>query len=232
LSPIVAVTLGGITYLIAHAARVHSGVTKEWCICVGETTTVVPATEPASIFASTAIALPNIAIATKENCHQQYAGGMVGVSFQKLIDFFHFLSAGSVSFARGLNDTPKIVALLLVVKALDVKWGMLGVAVGMSLGGLLNARRVAMTMSKKITSLTHGQGFTANLVTSALVIFASRFGMPVSTTHVSCGSLFGIGLTSRQANTRVISQIIMSWILTLPVAAVLGASLYWLLSNV
>jgi PiT family inorganic phosphate transporter len=231
-SPIIAVALGGIVYVIAHAARIKSGVTKEWCICVGETTTVVPATEPASIFASTAITLPNVAIATKENCHQQYAGSMVGVSYQKLIDFFHFLSAGSVSFARGLNDTPKIVALLLVVKALDIKWGMLGVAVGMSLGGLINARRVAITMSKKVTPLTHGQGFAANLVTSGLVIFASRFGMPVSTTHVSCGSLFGIGLTTRQANVGVISQIVMSWILTLPVAAVLGASLYWLLAQV
>ena len=49
--------------------------------------------------------------------------------------------------------------------------------------GLLNARKVAKTMSKKITSLNHGQGFTANLVTGALVIFASRLGMPVSTTH-------------------------------------------------
>ena len=48
-------------------------------------------------------------------------------------------------------------------------------------------------MSKKITPLTHGQGFTANLVTSLLVVFASRVGVPVSTTHVSCGALFGIG---------------------------------------
>lgn len=232
LSPVIALALGATIYFIAHAARVKSGVTKEWCICVGETTTVVPATEPASIFASASIALPNIAIATKENCHQQYAGRMMGISLQKVLDSLHFLSAGSVSFARGLNDTPKIVALLLVVKALDVKWGMLGVGVGMAVGGLLNSRGVAMKMSKKITPLTHGQGFAANLVTSALVIFASRFGMPVSTTHVSCGSLFGIGLTTRQANTRVISQIVLSWVLTLPVAAILGAALFWLFARV
>ena len=231
LSPLIAVALGSFAYFIAHSIRIRAGVTKEWCICVGETTTVVPATEPASLFASTAITLPNIAIATKENCHQQYAGSMVGISLQKLIDFFHFLSAGSVSFARGLNDTPKIVALLLVVKALDVEWGMLGVAGGMAAGGLINARRVALTMSKKITPLTHGQGFTANLVTASLVIFASRFGMPVSTTHVSCGSLFGIGLLTRQGNTSVISQILMSWILTLPVSALIAGSLYWLLTH-
>ncbi len=230
LSPLIAVVLSGVAYLIAHSARFYSGITKEWCICVGETTTVVHATEPPSLLASAAITLPNVAIATQENCHQRYSGSMVGISFQRLVDIGHYLSAGCVSFARGLNDTPKIVALLLVVKALDVKWGMLGVAVGMVVGGLLSARRVAVTMSKKITLLTHGQGFTANVVTAALVIFASRLGMPVSTTHVSCGSLFGIGLISRQANISVISQIVLSWVLTLPVAALLGAGLFWLLS--
>ena len=231
LSPLFAIAFGGAAYFIAHSIRVRAGVTKEWCVCAGETIIVLPATEPPSISACTSRALPNIAIATEENCHQQYSGSMVGINLQKLVDFFHFLSSGSVSFARGLNDTPKIVALLLVVKALDVKWGMLGIACGMAAGGLLNARRVAFTMSKRITPLTHGQGFAANLVTASLVIFASRFGLAVSTTHVSCGSLFGIGLLTRQANMSVISQILMSWVLTLPVAALLAATLSWLLSH-
>ena len=131
-----------------------------------------------------------------------------------------------MGFARGLNDTPKIVALLLLIKTLDVKLGMLLVAVAMAIGGLLNAKKVAIMMSKKITPLNPGQGFTANLVTSTLVILASRFGLPVSTTHVSVGSLFGIGLITRQANLRVVSGILMSWLLTLPIAAILGAAIY------
>ena len=61
------------------------------------------------------------------------------------------------------------------------------------MGGLLAARRVAETLSRKITPMNHSQGLTANLVTSLVVIGASRFGLPVSTTHVSCGSLFGLG---------------------------------------
>jgi len=77
--------------------------------------------------------------------------------------------------------------------------------------------------------MTHGQGFTANLVTAGLVIVASRFGVPVSTTHVSCGSLFGMGLVTRQANTRVIRQILLSWVLTLPIAASLAALTCWML---
>jgi PiT family inorganic phosphate transporter len=108
---------------------------------------------------------------------------------------------------------------------------MLAVGVGMAVGGLLNARKVAMTMSKKITPMTHGQGFSANVVTAALVVFASRLGMPVSTTHVSVGSLFGIGVVTRQANVRVVSQILLSWVLTLPIAAALGALIYWLLTR-
>ena len=161
-----------------------------------------------------------------EQCRQQYKGKLFGGEVQRGLDLVHFLSAGSVGFARGLNDTPKIVALLLVIKTFDVKFGMLLVAVAMAIGGLLNARRVAITMSKKITPLNPGQGFTANLVTSTLVILASRFGLPVSTTHVSVGSLFGIGLITREANRRVVSGILMSWVLTLPIAAILSAAIY------
>ena len=74
-----------------------------------------------------------------------------------------------------------------------------------------------------------GQGFTANLVTGLLVVFASRFGLPVSTTHVSVGSIFGIGMVTRAANTRIVGEIVLSWVLTLPLAALLGAAVYGLL---
>jgi PiT family inorganic phosphate transporter len=109
---------------------------------------------------------------------------------------------------------------------------MLMVALGMAAGGLLNARRVAETMSHKITPLNHGQGFTANLVTGLLVVFASRFGVPVSTTHVSVGSLFGIGLITKKGNPRVISGILMSWLLTLPIAMALSGAIYWALKMI
>ena len=101
----------------------------------------------------------------------------------------------------------------------------------MVLGGLLNARKVGEVMGKKITPLNHGQGFTANLVTAFLTIVASRFGMPVSTTHVSCGSLFGIGLKTRQANPRVVLGILAAWGCTLPVAALFSAGIYPLLDR-
>ena len=104
------------------------------------------------------------------------------------------MSAAAVSFARGLNDTPKIAGLLVAAQLFDIRWGMVTIALGMAIGGLMNARRVAETISHKITQLNHGQGFSANLVTGIMVIFASQLGVPVSTTHVSVGSIFGIGL--------------------------------------
>jgi PiT family inorganic phosphate transporter len=147
-----------------------------------------------------------------------------------MLDYAHYLSAGVVSFARGLNDTPKIVGLLLVIQLFSIEWGMIFIAVTIAAGGLLNARKVGETVSKKITPMNHGQGFTANLVTSLLVTTASIHGLPVSTTHVSVGSLFGIGAVTKKINKKVLLEILLSWVLTLPVAAFISAILYWMLS--
>jgi inorganic phosphate transporter, PiT family len=134
-----------------------------------------------------------------------------------------------VSFARGLNDTPKIAALLLVATALNIRWGLIAVTVAMAIGGLLNARNVAETMANKITDMNPGQGFAANLATALLVNTASYHGLPVSTTHVSVGSLLGIGITTRQAKWKPVMGVLMSWVVTLPCAAVLGALAYLIL---
>ena len=86
-------------------------------------------------------------------------------------------------------------------------------------------------MSKKITGMNHGQGFTANLVTGLLVTTASVHGLPVSTTHVSVGSIFGIGTVTRKINFQVVSNILLSWLLTLPVAAACAGLMYWFMSS-
>ena len=166
---------------------------------------------------------PSLTVDEMENCRERYAGSMLGLGSQQIMDGAHFLSAGVVSFARGLNDTPKIVAMLLLLPAFDLRWGFFAVAVTMAIGGLLHSRRIAETMSHKITTMNHGQGFSANLATGILVILASLFGLPVSTTHVSVGSLFGIGLATGQANPGVMRNIALSWIITLPCAALLSA---------
>jgi PiT family inorganic phosphate transporter len=102
----------------------------------------------------------------------------------------------------------------------------------MAAGGLIHARKVAETVSQRITGMDPDQGFLANLVTSFLVIFASKWGLPVSTTHVSCGALFGIGIANGQARWNVISTILLAWLLTLPVAALSAGLIYAILSRV
>lgn len=143
----------------------------------------------------------------------------------------HCLSAGLVSLARGLNDTPKIVPLMLIGSTISVQAGSIAVAVAIALGGLFNARRVATTMSERIATMDEPQGLGANLATGLLVIAASRFGLPVSTTHVAVGSIFGAGLLSGKADRGVFGQILLSWVLTLPIAAALSAVSYWGLSR-
>ena len=101
----------------------------------------------------------------------------------------------------------------------------------MAIGGIINAKKVANTMSKKITTLSQVQGFTANIVTGALVIAASIFGLPVSTTHVSVGSIYGIGLMSKTANNKEVFKIVLSWVLTLPIAGLLSAIIYFILQK-
>lgn len=232
LSPLLAIVIAGILYILFHALRVATGTSKEWCICVGAEEKVVAMPQPSSVLALRSIASTiTLSIDEQENCRERYAGSFLGIGSQQLMDAAHFFSAGTVSFARGLNDTPKIVALLLLSKTLDIRWGFVAVAITMAIGGLVNARKVAETMSRKITTMNHGQGFTANLTTAILVVLASLFGLPVSTTHVSVGSLFGIGLTTGNANPRIMSAIALSWVVTLPCAAVAAGTFYWLATH-
>jgi len=228
LSPALAILIASILYLGFRAIRIGTGVSKEWCICLGTEERVIAVPEPSALAFRHVSAPLSLTIDEQENCRERYAGSFLGFGAQQLMDSGHFLSAGTVSFARGLNDTPKIVALLLLWKALDVRWGFAAVALAMAIGGLLNARKVAEIMSRKITALNHGQGFTANLTTAGLVVAASVYGLPVSTTHVSVGSLFGIGLTTGKANPRVVGTIVLSWLITLPCAAFLAAATYWI----
>jgi len=229
LSPVIAVLAGGALYGAFRALRLSLGVNKEMCVCVGEETVVLPVPRPAGAFAAETLPQVSVTVGEPQVCIQRYIGSFLGINAGRLVDAFHFLSAGAVSFARGLNDTPKIAALLLVASALDIRWGLVAVAVAMAVGGLLNARKVADTMSHRITDMNPGQGFAANLATALLVNTASYHGLPVSTTHVSVGSLLGIGIATRQAKWKPVLGVLLSWVLTLPCGAALAALAYFVL---
>ena len=233
ISPLLAVFLTMLLYKLAHVATLRLGIKKQSCVCVGAGEAAAgTALSGSGITASIGPATmlwPTMSIGTAPECASKYSGQVFGITAQNVVDRLHYLSAASLSFARGLNDTPKIAGLLLSLKALDIKVSMLTIAASMTLGGLMHAHRVAETMSKKISKMNDGQALTANLVTSMLVIGASKLGMPVSTTHVSVGAITGVGLVNGTADKSVLSTIMLSWIATLPVAAASAGLVAWLL---
>lgn len=198
------------------------GVPADPCVCV-EAVGLPPSTLLQETVAGPRLsALPSLRVGTREDRGADRGRASRAVVGLPLMDALHFLSSGAVSFARGLNDAPKMAAILLAGSGLGPSGALLAVAAAMALGGLLASRPVAGTMSRRITELEAGPGLAANLVTSAVVVGSSLAGAPVSTTHVACGSLFGVGTATGRARPRVIAAIAWAWLATLPAAALLG----------
>lgn len=220
-SPLIAVFAAGLFYLVMTAGRRLLGITAQTCVCVGETYhPVAVKADGAMIIERTGVELT---AAQTEQCTQRYGEDKIGITAQKGLAGAHLLSAGAISFARGLNDTPKVAALMIGLSWLSHWSAILIVGVGIAVGGVLMVYRIAETMSQKITEMNEGQAFSANAVTAFLVIIASKWGVPVSTTHVSCGSLFGIGVATGRGHWKMIATILAAWVTTLPCAALIGA---------
>jgi len=200
------------------------------CVCVDEPVALAAAAtvNPGSVAAAAALPVaPTIRWASAAEC----AAGAEAARFS-ISDGLHWFSGAAISFARGLNDTPKIAAVFLVVFAGAALRDYFFVAAAIALGGMLGAARVARTMSKKITPMATPEAAGANLVSAALVLLASRLALPVSTTHVTTGSVFGIGLLRREeADWRRVRDIVLSWVATLPLAALLAYFFYRLLAR-
>ncbi len=232
LSPFLALALTAILYRVLHGLRLRLGLQRHLCVCIEERDEQVHAAPDGTVM----VLRTGLRLSAGEinDCRERYLHQgnthLLGLDVQKLVDVLHYFSAGMVSFARGLNDTPKIVALLVAasVSGVSMPLAMTALGLAMAIGGLLNARKVAATMSQKIVPMNHGQGFTANLVTAFMVIFASRLGMPVSTTHVSVGSLFGLGAVTGTGRWDTIRNIVLAWVVTLPMGAGFAAAAAWL----
>lgn len=230
LSPLLAILITAALYPLLRTVRGRMGITSDFCLCVGNETIEVVSASSQTLAMERAERL-TATLGDRVTCESRYQGKLLGISAGQMLDRLHYVSAGVVSFARGLNDTPKIAAILLLVPAIGAQSGLAMVGIIIAVGAIINARRVAETMSHRITAMNHGQGFTANFVTGAIVIGASVCGLPVSTTHVSCGSLFGIGTVTRKARLRMIGVILLAWLITLPLAALLAGSSAWLLQS-
>ncbi|MBV8680787.1 MAG: inorganic phosphate transporter [Aquitalea sp.] len=113
-------------------------------------------------------------------------------------------------------------------------WVKVAVAIALGLGTMVGWRRIVVTVGEKIgkTHLSYAQGASAELVAMATIGAADAFGLPVSTTHVLSSGVAGTMAANRSGlQIDTIRNLLMAWVLTLPVAIALSASLYWLFSK-
>jgi len=157
---------------------------------------------------------------------------------ERIFVVLQVLTACAVAFAHGSNDVANAIgplaAVVHVVQGADLTsqapvepWMLIVGGLGIVLGLATWGYRVMETVGKKITQLTPSSGFAATLAAAFTVVIASRMGIPVSTTHILVGSVLGVGLARGigAIDLRVVGRIIISWVLTLPIAA--GLSVFF-----
>jgi inorganic phosphate transporter, PiT family len=153
-------------------------------------------------------------------------------------------SGSFLAFAHGTNDAQKtmgVIALALYAAGHSSSpdnipnWVIGSAAASMAAGTYIGGWRIMRTMGTRIFKLRPPQGFAAQITASSvLYTVATRYGFPVSTTHVISGSVMGAGATTKMSAVRwgVAADIVFAWLLTIPAAAIVSALLYGLLSLV
>lgn len=148
-------------------------------------------------------------------------------------------SASLVSLAHGTNDAQKSMGIiLLALIAADAVpedssvpfWVILSCALAMAIGTYLGGWRVIRTLGKGLVELESRQGMAAETSSAAVILLSSHFGYSLSTTHVATGSILGSGVGMKGASVRwsVAGRMFLAWLITVPAAAAVGASAYWL----
>lgn len=159
---------------------------------------------------------------------------ILGFKFHINEDILHWFTSGLLTFARGLNDTPKLIAVILPIimlspEQLGSQYYIIG-AISMSAGAWLIGKRITQVLAENVTKMDHHQGFAANLISSFLVIGASRFGLPVSTTHVSTSAIIGVGIAGKsQLKMKTIYAMLGAWLITVPGAGLIAGAVYYLI---
>jgi PiT family inorganic phosphate transporter len=167
-------------------------------------------------------------------------------SVEKVFAPMMLFTACSMAFAHGSNDVANGIGPLAAVvsivasgggvmqkSALPV-WILLLGGAGIVLGLVTLGYRVMLTVGRKITELTPSRGFCAELAAATTVVIASRTGLPVSTTHILVGSVLGVGLARGigALDLRVIFNIIVSWLVTLPAGALMAMLFFFTLKGI
>jgi PiT family inorganic phosphate transporter len=147
------------------------------------------------------------------------------------------ISAGLYALGHGGNDAQKtmgIIAVLLFSQGVlgpefhVPGWVVFSCYAAMGLGTLMGGWKIVHTMGSKITKLSPMQGFCAETGGAITLFLATNFGVPVSTTHTITGAIVGVGSARRLSAVRwaIASRIVVAWVVTMPAAALIGASFY------
>ncbi|HEY2935152.1 MAG TPA: inorganic phosphate transporter [Gaiellaceae bacterium] len=148
-------------------------------------------------------------------------------------------SSAWVSFTHGANDAQKtmgVIALALVLHNggdpahLSVPtWVKVAAGVAMGLGTYVGGWRIIRTLGQRIFKMEPVEGFTAQTTAGLTIYLATRYGYPLSTTHVVSGAVMGTGATKRFSAVRwgVAGNIVVAWLLTLPMAALAAGACFY-----
>jgi PiT family inorganic phosphate transporter len=164
---------------------------------------------------------------------------------EKIFGILMVFTACGMAFAHGSNDVANAVgpvaAIVSIVKTGAVTqnsvlatWILLLGGVGIVLGLATYGWRVIRTVGRNITELTPSRGFAAELAAASTVVIASGTGIPVSTTHTLVGAVLGVGIARGigALNLRVVRNIMLSWIITLPAGGILAIVFFFLLKGI
>ncbi|MEK9685263.1 MAG: inorganic phosphate transporter [Rhodospirillaceae bacterium] len=155
-------------------------------------------------------------------------------------------TACAMAFAHGSNDVANGVGPMAAIygviesggeitkKSAMPFWILALGGVGIVFGLATYGYRVMQTIGRKITALTPTSGFCATVAAAMTVVLASKTAMPVSTTHIAVGAVMGVGLARGIAalNLRVIGNIVLSWIVTLPAGGILAAAFFFMFKGI
>ena len=167
-------------------------------------------------------------------------------SVEKVFAPMMLFTASAMAFAHGSNDVANgigplasVVSIIksggeLAQKTTVPIWILLLGGSGIVLGLITMGYRVMQTIGNQITPLTPTKGFCATLAAAATIVIASRTGLPVSTTQIAVGGVIGVGMARGIAaiDLRVVGGIFISWLITLPVAGIFAALIFFLLKAV
>jgi len=164
---------------------------------------------------------------------------------EKIFGILMVFTACGMAFAHGSNDVANaigpVAAIVSIVKTGVVAqesalatWILLLGAVGIVLGLATYGWRVIRTVGRNITELTPSRGFAAELAAASTVVIASGTGIPISTTHTLVGAVLGVGIARGigAINLRVVRNIMLSWVVTLPAGAILSILFFFLLKGI